>query len=429
MRDERLEIGLTVPGVGFAFFLTMAGISRKMRIFAWLFGVALVFAALGLRWLLDRPMTYAAHQARAAQAPADLSFEQEDELLEDAGDEEVAVEAEDDADDPSGEALPVGEHPPGIEDALFVSATETEPGLPVVPSVRTERAAVEFASAENYLLVGIDHTRGAWGRADTLVVAIFDEERGHGGLVSIPRDLYVDIPGHGPARINATLRIAARQGKDPLDVLRGVVEDVLSLEVEHVVVGDLSVFERTVDALGGLEVDVPCPLVDNFIDERTENGRRILRVEAGRQAMDGATAAMYARSRHGRSDWDRSRRQHAVLSALRRRVREAGMSEWVPVLSAALEEGVITSMSRLELLRLIRRVSRLDEGRLHGLLIGSRQVERHRTAEGHSVLLPNYDAIDEALSGLFEAPAPGIAPRVRRCRPTDVALQHVRRGE
>lgn len=379
----------------------------------WVFGGVLVTFAMvgiGLHWLLDRPMTYAAHQARGSSAGSESSDV-----------EEQDVESADQI--PHGApalALPV--------DVLFFPYVSDEPApepaLPVVPSVRTEHAELKFESAESYLLVGIDHTRGTWGRADTIVVAIFDEESGHGGLVSIPRDLYVDIPEHGPARINATLRIAARQGKNPLDVLRGVVEDVLSVEVEHVVVGDLRVFENTVDALGGLEVDVPCPLMDNFIDERTESGRRILNVEAGRQAMNGATAAMYARSRHGRSDWDRSRRQHAVLSALRRRVREAGMAEWVPVLGAALEEGVITSMSRLELLRLIRRVSRLDEGRLHGLLIGSRQVERHRTAEGRSVLLPNYEAIDEALSGLFEAPAPGIAPRARLCRPTDIALQH-----
>lgn len=382
-----------------------------MRVLRGVVVLTLAIVGVGAWWLLDRPMTYAAHQARESEGPSPVDF------AADEVDEAVL--------------LPLGTHPPALPvDILFAASPNAPaPDLPIVPSVRTERAELEFASAENYLLVGIDHTRGAWGRADTLVVAIFDEESGHAGLVSIPRDLYVDIPEHGPARINATLRIAARQGKDPLDVLRGVVEEVLSLEVEHVVVGDLRVFERTVDALGGLEVDVPCPLIDNFIDERTESGRRLLDVEAGRQAMDGATAAMYARSRHGRSDWDRSRRQHAVLSALRRRVREAGMSEWVPVLGAALEEGVITSMSRLELLRLIRRVSRLNEGRLHGLLIGSRQVESHRTAEGRSVLLPNYDAIDEALAGLFEAPAPGIAPRVRRCRPTDVALQHVRRGD
>jgi LCP family protein required for cell wall assembly len=395
-------------GLGFAFIVKMAARSRKMRVLGALMMITLAFGAFGLRWLLDRPMTYAVHQARVG-ATGPTSFSEEP--------DEVGLEV-----------LPTGEHPPMLlpVDILFAAnvGEAVEPSLPVVPSIRTERAELEFESAENYLLVGIDHTRGTWGRADTIVVAVFDEESGHGGLVSIPRDLYVDIPGHGPARINATLRIAARQGKDPLDVLRGVVEDVLSLEVEHVVVGDLRVFERTVDALGGLDVDVPCPLIDNFIDERTESGRRLLDVEAGLQGMDGATAAMYARSRHGRSDWDRSRRQHAVLSALRRKVREAGMSQWVPVLGAALEQGVITSMSRLELLRLIRRVSRLDEGRLHGLLIGSRQVERHRTAEGRSVLLPNYDAIDEALGGLFEAPAPGIAPRPRRCRPTDIALQH-----
>ncbi|MCA9616601.1 MAG: LCP family protein, partial [Myxococcales bacterium] len=108
-----------------------------------------------------------------------------------------------------------------------------------------------FDEVETYLLAGIDRTRsGGFGRTDTLVVALFDDATGHVGLVSIPRDLLVDVPGHGLARINATLRIASRLGVDPVATLRRVVGDVLGFEIDHAILGDLDVFEQTVDALG-----------------------------------------------------------------------------------------------------------------------------------------------------------------------------------
>ena len=252
----------------------------------------------------------------------------------------------------------------------------------------------------------------------------FDDESGHVGVVSIPRDLLVEIPDHGAARINATLRIAVRAGDDPLEVMRGVVSEVLDAPIDHVLVGDLEAFERSVDGLGGIEVDVPCSIRDRFHDPRAEGGRRMLDVEAGQRRMDGVTAAMYVRSRHGRSDWDRARRQQAVLAGLRRRLREVGPTGWLPVVGQALEAGVYTTMSRLELLGLARRVSRVAPERMHGLLIGTKETDPARTADGRYVLEPDYAAIDEALVGLFDAPSPGLRPERKRCPDPDVALRH-----
>ncbi len=302
---------------------------------------------------------------------------------------------------------------------------------PPVRGARPVRAAPppRFDEAETYLLAGLDRTRsGGLGRADTLVVAVFDDASGHVGLVSIPRDLLVEVPGHGFARINATLRIAARLGRDPVSTLRNVAADVLGVPIDHVILGDLDVFERTVDALGGVEVDVPCAMRDDFVDPPTEWGRRLHDVPAGRVRMDGPTAAMYARSRHGRSDWDRARRQQALLFAMRGRVRELGAAAWLPVLRTASEH-VRTDLSRLELLALVRRVAEVREDRLHGILLGHREVTPARTAQGQWVVRPDEAAIRRALEGLFAASAPGT-PHVRaRCQPVDAALRHGSVGE
>ena len=355
-------------------------------------------------WLTRRPMTYEARATRAESASsASLAQPSQDveDFLSDAG-------------RPGPDDLGGGGPPPGP----VSGDPDPSPGPPA------ERAATPgLADAESYLLIGVDHTRGRWGRADSIVVAFFDDETGHVGVVSIPRDLHVDVPGHGPARINATLRIATRSGDDPLERMREVVGAVLDAPIDHVVVADLEAFERTVDGLGGLPIHVPCAIEDDFIDPRAPGGRRLLSVEAGIQPMNGATAAMYVRSRHGRSDWDRSRRQQAVLAGLRGRLRELGPTGWIPVVGEALESGVFTSMSRLELLGLARRVSRLAPERTHGVLIGTRQTTSARTEEGRYVLTPDYAAIDLELSGLFEAPSPGVRPERKRCPDSDVALR------
>lgn len=358
-----------------------------------------VLAGVGVAawWLTRRPLTYVPREASQAHAP-----QEEERFAEETSGDEPILEGVDVPED----------------------FDEEDPApMPVQATRRTEQARTSLRDAESYLLVGVDHTRGAWGRADTLVVAVFDDETGHVGLVSIPRDLYVEVPGHGMARINATLRIAVRAGDDPLATIGEVVGDVLDLPIEHVVVADIESFEETVDALGGLDVDVPCAIRDSFLDARSEDGRRPLDVEAGEQHMDGLTAAMYVRSRHGRSDWDRARRQQAVLASLRRKVRSMGIGEWLPVLQGALEGGVLSTMSRLQMLAMGRRAGRLDEEKIHGLLIGSRQTSHHLTADGKRVLMPDYDAIDESLGHLFEAPAPGVRPGRRRCQDTDAALQ------
>lgn len=354
--------------------------------------VVLVAGALAAVWWLSRrPLSYEARRVRHGSPTRVDDEEETEESIEPA---------------PAADAGAVG----AIEPPILV---------------RTVPGHVEsLEETENYLLAGVDRTWGrGFGRADTIVLAVFDDATEHVGLVSVPRDLLVEVPGHGPARINATLRIAEVLGEDPLELLRRVVSDTLAVPIHHVVVGDLGAFERTIDRIGGVTVNVPCPIEDAFLDREAEGGRRWLRVAAGRHLMDGRTAAMYVRSRHGRSDWDRARRQQAVLLALRDRVRELPATEWIPILSGALEDGVTTTMSRFEMIALAQRVSGIARERMHGILLGHRETTKTRTVEGRWVLVPKFDAIDEALRRLFEAPAPGVRPERARCPDADVALR------
>ncbi|MDH5493085.1 MAG: LCP family protein, partial [Myxococcales bacterium] len=307
------------------------------------------------------------------------------------------------------------------------SADAAPSGSPLAPfrverPLARERAPV-FTHTENVLVLGLDRRgRRRWGRADSILLVVFDPETEHVGVVSIPRDLYVHVPGHGAARINATLNIAERLGLDPLETMRGVVSETLALPIAHLVALDLAAFAQIVDDVGGVEVEVPCAIRDNFIDPEAPGGRRLLDVPAGQVLMDGATAAMYARSRHGRSDWSRARRQQAIVFGVRARLGGGRGLLRATAIVETLDRSIRSDMTRLEMLQLIGRGLEVRADRIHGLVLNHRVVTRHRTTDGKHVLLPDLPAIDAALVGLFAQPAPGTLPARSRCRPIDAAL-------
>lgn len=316
-------------------------------------------------------------------------------------------------------APPTPAAPSAANASLAPQTVPTPPEPQKAVSVRTP----PLTHTRNFLLVGLDRRPDGTGPAlaDTLIVVVLDAQSEHVGLVSIPRDLYVELPDGGHDRINTVYQAAKRGRRDPLALLGRVVEDTLKLPIEHAIALDLGVFERAVDAVGGVDVLVPCAIKDNFLDPRVEGGRRLLDLDPGEHHLDGATAAMYARSRHGRSDFHRARRQQAILLGVQRALGGLGVLQ-LPDLVAAFESSLETDLRRIQLLALARRALTLDPAHLHGLLIGHEQVESLRTPEGKAVLLPRYDAIDAALSGLFSAPSPGVRPKKAVCEPKDAAL-------
>lgn len=296
--------------------------------------------------------------------------------------------------------------------------------IPEKPPIAAKPARTPpLVSTRNFLVVGLDRRPDGTGPAlaDTIVLIVLDERSDHVGIVSIPRDLYVAIPDATTDRINTVYQVAKRAHRDPLELLSRVVEDTLKLPIEHALALDLGVFERAVDAVGGVEIDVPCSIRDNFVDSREPSGRRLLDVDAGRRHLDGATAAMYVRSRHGRSDFHRARRQQAVLLGVQHALSGLGVLK-IPDLWGTFESSVETDMRRIQLLGLARRALAVDPSHLHGVVIGHEHVQGFRTPEGKSVLLPKFEAIDASLGKLFSAPSPGVRPALAPCEAKDAAL-------
>lgn len=169
-----------------------------------------------------------------------------------------------------------------------------------------DRPAATRSDAVNMLLMGSDkRTDGsiAGERSDTMMLVHIPADRESVGVVSLPRDAWVQVPGHGPAKINA----AFAWGGPALAVQ--TVENLTGIRLDHVAVIDWEGFKALTDVLGGVKVKIPKTVTDAY------RGRTW---EAGKHRMDGATALEYVRQRAGlrNGDLDRVKRQQAFLRAL-----------------------------------------------------------------------------------------------------------------
>lgn len=193
----------------------------------------------------------------------------------------------------------------------------------------------------NILLLGVDLRENAPEegiRSDTLMLLHLDPAGGWASLLSIPRDTATNIPGFGEAKINTAFangynNAGELYGADTEPMAGGAalaadtVEQFLNLpaqnqRIDYVATINFNGFARMIDAIGGIEVDVPYEIVDT--EYPTEDfGYTTITIPAGRQQLDGETALQYVRTRHaGRSDFDRTQRQQQVIQGIVQKLRD-----------------------------------------------------------------------------------------------------------
>jgi LCP family protein required for cell wall assembly len=306
-----------------------------------------------------------------------------------------------------------------VEPVAPVAPTAASPASPEPPPPREEREGVEYL-----LLLGIDRSSSGIGRTDAILIVALDHDTGALGVISVPRDLWVDIPGMEPGRINKVYRWGDRKlgaGKG-IPLLVRVIKQELGITVSHTAAADFAGFTRIVDTLGGIDVEVRCPIKDCF-HSPVEGAPCIpLSLAAGTRRLDGTKALLFARSRHGRTDLDRARRQQAVLLGLWNKLKRLDTLLKLPALYRDLESHVTTDLDLEAVVRLVAFAARARLDSLHGLLLRPPLVKGIRTAEGKQVLALDGPAFQAALSRLFTAPPPGDR-RGRACPKPDVGLR------
>ena len=246
-------------------------------------------------------------------------------------------------------------------------------------------------------------------RSDSLLLLRTEPSRHRLSYLSIPRDLRVDIPGYGSAKINAANQV----GGPALTI--ATVRALTGLPIDHVVILDFDGFRELIDALGGIDIDVPRKIRSNRFDCpytparcRSWDGWRF---EKGEQHMDGRRALVYSRIRTNQlnsvdNDVTRVGRQQAVADAVGDKIASIGTFFRLPFIGDSLAAPLVTDLSAWELSQLGWVRFRADSGRsLHCRLGGEPS-----SFGGESVLLGSEDNI-EVISMFLGRSAPLAPPK------------------
>ncbi|MFH1084319.1 MAG: LCP family protein [Chloroflexota bacterium] len=282
------------------------------------------------------------------------------------------------------------------------------PGAQELPDIVGKKDRV------NILLLGIDQRPKDPGpyRADTMILVSIDPSSRSAAMLSIPRDLWVPIPGFGESRINM-----AHYWGDAYDypgagvaLAQKTVWYALGVPVHHYVRINFEGFERLMDAIGGVTINVEKAIHD---DEYPDNnyGTMVINIPAGVQHMDGKTALQYARSRHGTGDYDRMDRQRAVILAARDKV--MGLDIPLSNLPKMLEiagNTISTDLTFSEMYALGQMVKEIEGGRISHGAIDKSMTTTVMTPQGWMVEVPEWEKVRQLVNQLFPAPNPSTAP-------------------
>jgi LCP family protein required for cell wall assembly len=200
------------------------------------------------------------------------------------------------------------------------------------------------------LLLGIDKRPGETfpSRTDAIVVARIEPERPRLALLSLERDLIVPIPGYGYQRLNAA-NVLGEMGQGEgggIALTRRTLSNLLDTPIDYVVQVNFQGFIGAIDAIGGITIDVEHELYDPQYPTM-DYGYTVAHFEPGLQHMDGERALMYSRVRHMDSNFERMRRQQAVLTAVLRRLRDEnilGQVQRLDELTGALRDDIQTNL-------------------------------------------------------------------------------------
>lgn len=196
-----------------------------------------------------------------------------------------------------------------------------------IPQILKDLPPVSKFANTTFLVVGIGGAGHDGGNlTDSIQVINIADKPDHATLVSIPRDLYINMSNLGlgnSAKINElyarSLKLHNGDKELALGDLSKKITEITGQKIDHVALIDFSWFIQFIDLIGGIEIDVPKSIVDMSYPDNNY-GYQVFRINAGKQVLDGKTALKYVRSRHSTSDFDRSIRQQLVLQAIRDKV-------------------------------------------------------------------------------------------------------------
>ncbi|MDQ2809108.1 MAG: LCP family protein [Chloroflexota bacterium] len=249
---------------------------------------------------------------------------------------------------------------PATETAeAIIYASPTEPPLPTPlpgeptwtprPTSTPDPADALPPGRINILLLGTDN-RAELGneasRSDTLIILSLDPKAKTAGILSIPRDLWVPVPGHGLQKINAAYFYGEYE-KLPgggITLALPTVRNFFKVPIDYYAAINFDGFEKVIDEIGGIDVYLPEPLDDDQYPGPYNSTIKI-HFNAGCQHLNGTQALQYARTRHADSDFGRARRQQQVIRAVREKALELNMLPNYPSILEQLGNSIETNIT------------------------------------------------------------------------------------
>jgi LCP family protein required for cell wall assembly len=297
---------------------------------------------------------------------------------------------------------------------IAVESTPT-PGTPApTPTVGLDIQPWDGKRRLTILLMGLDKRPGEKGtafRTDSMIVFSIDPAARSVGLLSIPRDLFVDIPtdtvvraSYGLQRVNAAYVIGelARPGYGPQLAMQ-TVQYNLGMRINHYVVFEFGTVIQVIDAVGGIDIDVPYTINDPAYPNMYF-GYDPLYIPAGRIHMNGDLALKYARTRHQTSDFDRTKRQQQVIMAVRDKILNLGLAPTLiaraPELWNQISQTTRSDLTFEQLLQLALYLKDVPKENIHQGVIDVNYVSPVNW-QGAAVLVPERATIGPLLAKIF----------------------------
>lgn len=253
---------------------------------------------------------------------------------------------------------------------------------------------------------------------DTIMLLSYSPSKNEIAMVSIPRDLGVNIANYGLNKINHANHFGEMEKTNNGAALATkTISETFNIEIPYYLRIDFKAFTEIIDEVGGIRVEVENSFTD--YEYPTDNYQyQTISFEKGVQTMDGDTALKFARSRHGNSgegsDFARAKRQQKIILALKDKVLSfSTLTNPIKIkkILSTLESNMISNMNFDEILEFIKIAKNLNNFNTHNLILDDspQGFLTSGIAENGAFLLlakeGNWDRVSQAIQNIFETEA------------------------
>ncbi len=267
----------------------------------------------------------------------------------------------------------------------------------------------------NILLLGSDNDEKFFAPlAQTDIIVTIDPTTNYVGMLSIPRDLWLNVPGQGQHKLDEAFAYGwqyVHQGPTPFSNAVGLsiatIQQDFGIPITHYAWVGLNGFIKVIDTAGGVDIDAIHPMTDdiypNDINTSDPYGYKRLYIAPGPQHMDGLHALEYVRTRHSDlvGDFGRSARQQQVLSQLKTKLATPGIINQLPELTKDLDGYVKTDMDLPGIINLMAFARNFDPNKVDRVVLSPPYSTPFTAPNGADAFKPVCNLILPQIAKMF----------------------------